>query len=494
MSWRHWGAIFGLGLSLGLGACSTNPATGGLSFTGFMSSQEELRVGREQHPRIIQEFGGEYADPAVKRYIDEIGQRLARTSELPDLKFTFTVLNSDIVNAFALPGGFVYVTRGLLALASNEAEVAGVLGHEIGHVTARHSAQRYSGAMAANILVMGAAILAGVATGSGDIANAIGGVGQQAAGMALAGYSRQQEFESDMLGVRYLGRAGYDRQGMASFLAKLQADSALTAELAGRPGAADQFDVMQTHPRTADRVREAMEQSGDGAAGGREGGPEYLRAIDGLHWGGDPENGFERNRQFIHPALRFLFEVPQGFRIMNGATSVAARGPNGAQILFSGDSRAPGNISMVNYVTNAGQQLRLGRPEALDINGMEGATAAARLQLRQGGTADVRLVAVRFDARTIYRFLFVAPAQVSANLAEPFRRVTYSFRKLTEREAATSRPLRVRVVTAGPGDTAESLARRMPFEDFQLRRFQVMNGLEANERVRAGERYKIIAE
>lgn len=145
-------AVVALGLAaFSLGGCSTNPATGSQSFTAFMSPDKEVEVGRDEHPKILKQYGGELEDPKLRAYVDGVGQRLAQQSELPELRFTFTVLNSDITNAFALPGGYVYVTRGLLSLASNEAELAGVLGHEIGHVTARHTAQRYSRAVATGI-------------------------------------------------------------------------------------------------------------------------------------------------------------------------------------------------------------------------------------------------------------------------------------------------------------------------------------------------------
>ena len=177
-----------------LAACTTNPATGRNSFTGFMSPQQELQIGAEEHPKILATFGGAYDDAGIAAYVDEVGQRLARNSDLPELKLTFTVLDSSIVNAFALPGGYVYVSRGLLALARNEAELAGVLAHEIGHVTARHSAQRYSQTIIAGL---GANVLGAV------VGAPAGQLAQLGAATYLSAYSRDQEFEADTLGVRY---------------------------------------------------------------------------------------------------------------------------------------------------------------------------------------------------------------------------------------------------------------------------------------------------
>ena len=299
--------LFGLLALPALSACETAPGTGRTIFTGGMGPETEARLGYQEHQKIVPQFGGAYADPAIDAYLTGIGDLLARTSEIPDQKFTFTVLDTPMVNAFALPGGYVYITRGLLALADNEAEVAGVLAHEIGHVTARHAAERYGQTMAANILGLGLGIL----LGSGPATDLYGAV----AGVALRSYSREPEYESDLLGVRYMSRAGYDPGAMATFLTRLLAHGRLEAELRGQPGKADAFDIMQTHPRTAERIARAIAEAGTKTVAepliARE---IYLGKIDGLLYGDDPEQGFVRGRRFLHPWLRFAFEVPRGFR------------------------------------------------------------------------------------------------------------------------------------------------------------------------------------
>ncbi len=488
-AWRRfWGAAALFTALTPLAACETNPATGGSSFTAFMSPQEEVKVGRDEHPKILKEFGGEYDDPKVKAYVNEVGQRLAKTSEMAQLQFTFTVVNSDIVNAFALPGGYVYVTRGLLALASSEAELAGVLGHEIGHVTARHTAQRYSAAVASSV----ATGLLGAILGS-----AVGSVSSMGAGALLAGYSRDQELEADTLGVRYLSRTSYDPNAMSSFLAKLQADSALSAELAGQPGKADSFDIMQSHPRTADRVQEAIQAArvqGASVTTPRVGRDDFLAAIDGLYWGGDPESGFIRDRQFIHPALRFRFEAPGGFRLFNSDTQVLARGPNSTYIALTADPRNSGTMPMRDYLQNVwARGVQLSALEQIDINGMEAATAVLRTN-SNAGVIERRIIAIRGGPTRVFRLQFLGPPAEMTNRAEEFRKATYSFRRLTDQEAATLKPLRIRVVSVGASDTQESLARRMAIQDAALRRFQVMNGLQPNDRLAPGTRVKIIAD
>ena len=476
-------------LLLGLPAltgCSINPATGQSSFTGLMSESEEVRLGREAHPQILAEFGGEYRDAELQQYIDSLGQLLARASDRPNLQYTFTVLDSPVVNAFATPGGYIYITRGLLALANSEAEVAGVLAHEIGHVAARHAAERQSQAVLASL----PGIFAGVLTGSDALAGAVG-----AGGAAyLQSYSRDQEYQADVLGVRYLSRTNYDPYGMASFLAQLQADDRLDAALMGRPEMADKFNIMATHPRTGDRIQRAIQEAG----GTQVAEPIverdlYLSKIDGMLYGDQPEQGFIRGRQFLHPTLRFGFEVPPGFHMINSADAVIAQRSDGATIIFSA-ARQPSSSSMLDYLTGEwAPRLRLADAESIDVNGMEAATGSDRLRTNSG-ERDVRLVAIRYDAERIYRFIFLTKPQLTAGLERDLQETTYSFRRLNRSEAARVRPQEIRVVQVGRGDSVGELAAQMPFSDFQEERFRVLNGLQPNDRLTPGQLVKIIVE
>lgn len=482
---RRVACVLLIGLLPTLAGCSVNPATGERSFTAFMSEAEESKIGREAHPKILEEFGGAYDDPELQRYIESIVDLLASTTERPDIDFTATVLNSPVVNAFALPGGYVYVTRGLLALADNEAEVASVLAHEIGHVVARHSAQRHSRSVLAQIGLVGL----GIATGSGEVVN-LAGTGTAA---LLQSYSRDQEFEADTLGVRYMARANFDPQAAATFLGKLQAQTRLEAALAGRPEAADEFSIMSTHPRTVDRVQRAMKNAGATAVADPILARDiYLEKIDGLLYGEDPSEGIVRGRQFIHPALRFAFEVPEGFALRNGTKQVVARGPDGAVIVFDAAPRQPPGRSMVDYLTREwAKGIDLRDVEPIEIDGMDAATGAARLKTREG-LVDLRPVAIRYDDQTVYRFLFITPPDRTEDLSRPLRETTYSFRRLGAEEAAAIEPLRVEVVTVRPGDTVESLARQMPFTDRAEERFRVLNGLSEGDSVTPGQKVKVI--
>jgi predicted Zn-dependent protease len=479
-------AACGLAAALALQGCAQSPATGRNIFTGGLSPEDEVKLGREQHPEIVGEFGGDYDDPELRAYVNSLGQLLARTSELPNLDWHFTILDSSIVNAFALPGGYVYVTRGLLALADNEAELAGVLAHEIGHVTARHSAERYG----QSVLGTAAALGVGLLLGSEAAAQAT----SSAAQLAVLGYSRDQEFEADTLGVRYLARTGHDPNAMATFLRRLLGHSRYEAELAGRPEAADAFDITQTHPRTADRVQRAIQQAGgrnvDNPIVARD---IYLDKIDGMVFGDSPAQGYVRGQRFIHPELGFAFEVPEGFELANTPKRVVAQNPNGAAILFDA-AKKPSAARMTRYLAEDwARDVRLQDLQAIDVNGLEAATAWTRIDTRQG-EADFRLVAIRVDRNAIYRFLFVTPSKLSASLSAPLRRTTYSFRRLNSQELAELRPYRLDIYRVKSGDTPGRIARRMPLGDQSLDQFQVLNGLREGEPLRAGQRVKIVTD
>ncbi|MGF1611879.1 MAG: M48 family metalloprotease [Kiloniellales bacterium] len=479
---RLLGPVIGLLL---LAGCATAPGTGRTIFTGGMSEQQEAALGFQEHAKIVEQFGGAYEDPALQAYISSLGNLLVATSETPDRSFTFTVLNSPIVNAFALPGGYVYITRGLLTLADNEAEVAGVLAHEIGHVTARHAAERYGDAMTATALNLGVAILLG-----GQAAQATSGLSQ----LVLRGFSREQEYEADLLGVRYLSRTGHDTGAMASFLRRLQAHSRLEATLAGKPGAADEFSLLQTHPRTVDRIERAIAEAAEKPVANPEIARDvYLAQIDGMLYGDSPEEGVIRGRDFLHPDLGFAFSVPPDFTLFNGRRSVLARGPQGSAILFDRAGKAS-RASMTSYISREwARDVRLDGLEAITVNGLEAATAQTRLTMR-GGTFDVRLVAIRFDNETIYRFVFITPPALTSALSLGLRETTYSFRRLTPQEAASIQPLRLRVYRVRAGDTQSAIAERLPFESYRLGRFQVLNGLQPGEALQAGQTVKIVVE
>ncbi len=475
-----------------LAACAGGTGPSERPQAGAAPSADECKIARDEHPKIVAQFGGEHPDANIRRYVANIGRQLAAQSEMPNIEWHYTVLNSDVVNAFALPCGYVYVTRGLLVLASSEAELAGVLGHETGHVTARHTAQRLERARTAQIGAVVLGGIVGIATGSGAAGSAAAQLAVAGSQPLLAGHSRDQEFQADELGVVYLSRARYDTRAMARFLEKLDADSHLTAEQMGNPGAADQFSIMQSHPRTLERVRRAADEAKEAAqiSNPRVAGDEYLRTIDGLTWGGDQASGFVKNNVFIHPGLRFKFEVPRGFRLMNSDSAVTALGPAGAAVIFDRDQKAPrGDRSqLARHLSSTGVQ----GVEELTVDKLPAATGTARVRMNSGQVLDVRRVLIGGDS-AVWRFTFVTHPDATAKHSEDFRRTTYSFDQLTAQEAAAQIPFRVRLVRVGANDTQEALARRMATDD-GLRRFQVINGLRAGDRLVPGQLVKIVAD
>ena len=476
-------ALMAAALAGPLSGCATNPATGERMMS-FISPEEEARIGAREHRKLMPAFGGAINDADLRRYVSSVGTLLARTSELPNLRFTFTVLNTDMINAFALPGGYVYITRGLLALANSEAEIAGVLAHEIGHVTARHAAQRHSRSVFAGI---GAAAV-GILTGSGELANVAG----RGLGGYVRSYSREQEFEADKLGIRYLKRAGFDPRAMAGFLGSLRAHTRLTARLAGQsPGTVDQANFMSTHPRTQERVQRAAREAGGiqrpDPIVGRE---VYLRKISGMIYGDTPEQGFVRGRDFLHPDMRFRFRVPRGYHLINQPSQVLAKGPVGAVIIFGAAARAGGR-SPYDYLVNVwAPNLRLTELDRSSINGMPAAAGAARVRSRQG-IHNLRLVAIRRGGR-MYRFMFIGPRGTGQRLYDAYRETAYSFRGVSASEARKWRPYRIRIVRVRRGDTVARLARRMAVDRLAEEHFRVLNGLGPRDRLIPGRRVKII--
>lgn len=471
-----------LGLSLAVSGCVTNQATGKTQLATLMSSDDEAAVGAEAHPKIIAAYGGVYDDQAVGLYVAGVTRRIVGATQTPKQQYRVTVLNSPVVNAFALPGGYVYVTRGLLSLVNDEAELAGVLGHEIGHVIARHGAQRQTAALGTSVLgaVLGAVV-------GNDALNQAVGLGSQG---LLAGYSRDQEYEADTLGVHYLANAGYDPYAQGDFLAAMDQNSRLEAMLAGSSGGRG-ADWLASHPATPERVAAARREASVSpmARGqGERGQAALFRAINGMIYGDSPEQGIVRDRTFIHPVGRFRFDVPAGFRIINGAQAVQASGPQKSLVKFD-SARKAANVSIGQYLANVwAAGVAISRVELFSVNGLPAARAHTII-----GAFNATLVAIEAPDGHVYRFLMGEQRQTSPRYQADLDRIAASFRLISAAEARAVKPLRIRIVTAGAGDTVASLAARMSFADYKVERFRALNGLSANAALRAGQKVKLIS-
>ncbi len=482
---RLGGAAIGAGC---LGGClATNPATGRLSYTGLQSLEDDAAIGRSEHPKLVAQFGGEYREGGIDRYVTELGLRAAQHAEFQQFKYTFTVVNSPIVNAFALPGGFVYVSRGLVALATNEAELMGVISHEIGHVNARHTAERIASSQLAQIGLVGLAI----GTGS----RAWTDLGSSVAGLVLQQYSQSQEHEADTLGVRYMSLSGYDPKGMSTFLGSLRAHSIVEAEKQGLPaGVVDKTNIMATHPRTVDRVeRAAADARKTVNPGSKIGRDTYLDRVNGMIYGDDPDQGLVRDGAFVHPGLRIAYDIPRGYVVNNGARAVVASAPSGkGEIVFDTD-RVSAATSMLSYLTRVwAKGTRLSFANQRKYNGLEAAMGGARIQSRNG-SFDMIGVAYRGPGNTVYRLYLRSDPRETRKLRGAFEASAGSFRRLAASEASKIAPYRIKVVGIRSGDTVASLSRGFPDGSFSRKVFRVINGLSANQRLPKSGRIKIVA-
>jgi predicted Zn-dependent protease len=488
-------------MTMAQGACTPvrNPATGELQYTS-LTPADERKLGQQEHPKALRQFGGAYPDQRAQAYVARIGERVKDASELGAEPFTFTLLDSDVVNAFALPGGYVYVTRGLMALANNEAELAGVLGHEVGHVTARHSAQRYDQAQLGQIgtvfAQLGGILLGGYLGGAqgAEWGSQLGGkAGSAGTQIWVQSYSRDQEFEADQLGIRYLGAAGYDPAAMASFLATLQAEDAYRRRTQG--GGTDEAsflgDWFRSHPRTPERVARAVEATSGAMPGATELDRDaLLDAVDGMLWGEDPAEGVIRGRSFEHPGLKIAFQAPPGFRLQNSPERVVGADGQGRLMLFDMTRGVAGDLRgylQQGWVTN--QRLQ----DLQSVQLPAGQAAVGFGQLSVGGTpAQAMFAAVRAPGDQVYRFIFADARRFDRADVADFEASLRSLRRLSAQEAAAIVPLRVRVVPVRAGDTVQTFVRQMQGVPDPAGLFALLNGLDRGRTLRPGDRVKII--
>ena len=450
-------------------------------------SASEKAQGAQVREQILREFGGAVEGPLAD-YVRRVGSRVAQVAS-PGARpgdYSITVLDSPIPNAMATPGGYLYITRGLLALMNDEAELASVLGHEAGHVAARHSAKSQRRATLATI----GAIAATVLTGSDLV-----GAGAQVLGAGVLGqYSQKQEYEADTLGLRYMTETGYDPFATASMLAALgRAEIVERGTSAERNRGASWFS---THPLTEARVARAERlaaETGIPPGSRTRNRDAFLAAIDGMAWGDAPEQGLVRGTSFRHAKLGFGFDAPAGFRLQNSPSAVQGVGPDGSRFVFAGARIAPGR-TLDDVAREAWRKLAGGVPNTVQVNrtrvnGLETLDTRARVRGRQG-TVDAGITVYRWDGDSAFLFATQAPAGRLAGL-DP---LLTSFRRLSAQEArAAGRGRRVEVVTVRPGDTVQSLASRMAFPDNQLMRFLALNGIE-NRPLRPGEKLKLIVD
>lgn len=479
-------ALVSAAIPLALTGCST-VAGGATPGPSAPISQSEAQQGAQANPQILQEFGGAMTGSQAA-YVEQVGKNIAVQSGLGNARNSFHValLNSSVNNAFAIPGGYVYTTRQLVTLMNNEAELAGVLGHEVGHVAARHSQRRQQKSTQNSLLGALGSILAGAVLGNSGIGQTIAQGIQQGTQMLTLKFSRSQELEADKLGVQYLRGAGYDPHAMATVLKSLAMQNALDASLQGRANASIP-EWASTHPDPASRVQNALSLAG--AATGVTNRDTFLTRIDGLTYGDDPTQGVIEGNQFIHPSLRLAFTAPSGFYMVNGTQAVSINGQSGQAQM----STAPYNGNLETYVRQVFASLSQSQqiaPQSLQrttVNGLPATYGTARVN-SGNGQVDVVVFAYEFSNNQAFHFVAISQAGQSGVFSPMFN----SMRRISANEAAQVVPRVLDVVTVGSRDTVQSLAARMAYTTAQEQRFRVLNGLSSNEGVTPGQKVKIV--
>lgn len=462
-----------------LTACATNPVSGKRELS-FMSEAQEIAIGQQSDAEIRREMGV-YDDPALQRYVSDVGQRLAALSHRPNLPWSFTVVDHPAVNAFALPGGYIYITRGILPYLDDEAELAGVLGHEIAHVTARHAAQQYTRATTGGVGLAVLGIFVPAAQPFTDLAST-------AIGVAFLKHGRDDERESDRVGMGYAASGGWDPRGVPEFLSTLARVDALSER--GVP------NWLSTHPEPAARVLETqpLAQSLASPTAASRNRDEYLDRIDGIVVGDSPEEGVVRGNLFLHPSLRFSLEFPEGWEVMNTPTQVAAREPGQPHfmLLQTVDQPVGRTIDEIGVRSMSSAGFRALEGQRLDINGLD-----AHVGVYEGSISGVGAVTMRAahiaSGRQVYLLAGFATRDGFSRIDRDVESAIRSFRPLSAREAADIRPNRLDFYTVRAGDTWQSIASRGRGL-VRAADLAIMNHRDVTDQPRPGDRIKIVVE
>ena len=437
------------------------------------------RLGASQHPRILASYGGEYSNVKLERMVAGIVGKLVTASDNPNEVYQISILDSPVVNAFALPGGYLYVSRGLLALASDSAELAAVIAHEMGHVTANHGVLRQKKEQEAELAerIVSEAI---TDKDAGRRALARGRI-------ELAQFSRNQELEADAIGIAAMGEVGYDPYAAAAF----QKHMAAFTRYRNAAGINNQgFDFLSTHPSTPQRVNLAVGHArkfGPLGTGVRD-RESYLTGIEGMMFGDSPDEGFVRGQRYSHANLGITFQFPVGFSIENKPEAVlGSRSSDGAAVRFDGDDVAP-TQSLTEYIASGwveGLDASTVKPDT--VNGLDAARAKA-----SAGRWDFDIVVIRAND-AVYRILTALPAG-SKDLDALATQIRGSFRTLSAAEKKNLKPLQVSLVRATASDTIAQMAAKMEGVGNAAALFRALNGLEDGGALVAGQRYKIVVQ
>jgi predicted Zn-dependent protease len=475
---RVTGIVLSLATVMALAACAVNPVTGRREIT-LMSEAQEIAIGQQADAEIRREMGL-YDDPELQRYVADIGHRLAQLSHRPGLPWSFAVVDHPAINAFALPGGFIYITRGILPYLNDEAQLAGVLGHEIAHVTARHSAQQYTRAAGGQIGLIALGVFVPSARPFGDVAST-------ALGVAFLKYGRDDERESDRLGMEYAARGGWNPEGVPQFLSTLARVDELSAR--GVP------NWLSTHPEPAARVVETEPQAQKLAAATdatRRNRDAFWQRIDGIIVGDSPKDGIVRGHVFLHPDLRIRLEFPEGWDVINAPTQVVAREPDQPHYMLLQLVEQPQGRTAEEIASRAMSAAGFRRLEGQSrtLNGLDAHVGVYQGSLQGVGNVLMRAAHI-VHQRQVYVFAGFAPRDQFGRIERQVELSIESFQPLGAREAADIRPNRLGYYTVRSGDTWQSIAARGGGL-VRATELAIMNSYPVNEQPRVGERIKIV--
>lgn len=489
--WSAW--LLGAALLAGCGSTMVNPVTGE-SERSVMSEDAELAEGAKAHAEVLKEYGV-VANPALQAYVNGIGQKLAAQSHRSQLQWHFTVLDSPEINAFALPGGYVYITRGIMAYLDSEADLAGVIGHEIGHVTARHGAQRATRQQDAGLGVLAASVFGAVleSQGFGGAGRLAGDLSQTVAAGYIASYGREQELQADSLGAEYLSRVRYDPRNMVDVIRVLKAQEQYAADVARAEGRAAPrgADWLASHPSNDQRLEQitqlAAQYQSDKYAD--EGRARYFKAIAGMAFADSAAQGLARGQEFYHPALGFALSAPQGWRFQNDESQLAVVNASGDAAMVLRLVPASAGRSHADVLRNVLKPTQ-GRTEARTLNGLS-ATHFVGARQTQQGSQRLEATVVSGPAERTYLLLYSARDAAALQRATPaLQALEASFRALTAQDKAAAREWVV-VGTAYPKGGFAELAKTSPLPRAE-QQLRLLNGYYGAGNPVPGQLVKVI--
>ena len=470
---------------IALAGCATNPVTGKSDFV-LMSEEQEIALGRQYSPQVLKETPA-YEDVELAAYVQRVGEQVAAQSHRANLIYRFTVLDSADVNAFALPGGYIYITRGLLAYLNSESQLAAVLGHEIGHVTARHSVRQQSTATATGLL---GAVLAGASgvRGAGDLANI--------AGTAIVrGYGREHELEADRLGAEYLARSNYDPQAMLQVIKVLKDQETFELQRAKDEGREPRVyhGLFSTHPANDQRLQEVVAAADKfrTPTAQTNNAEEFLRRMEGMTFGDGEREGIRRGNRFYHRELDFALEFPEGWRIENRPHSLMAQSPDNEGLMQFSMQDLNQRVPPQEFLRQRLNVQNLRNGEAIESDGMSGYTGLAD-QSTPFGRLPVRLIVLyRGDQALLFAGLSKSPGQpyrYDAQILQTAR----SFHRLRENERTLAQAQRLQVIRATPSTRFASLAQESPIPNHPEAQLRLLNGHYPTGEPAPGELLKIV--